>query len=106
MDKDITEKKWAEIQLQENEEKYRMIFESFHDVYYRTDKQGLITEISPSVRDQSGFAPEEVIGRPVTNFYEDPQDVDALKKTLKEQVSSMPFPREQELPKLWEEDLR
>ena len=84
VDKDITERKWTETQLKENEEKYRVIFESFHDVYYRTDKNGLITEISPSVLNQSGFSPEEVIGRPVTNFYENPRDLDALMGKLKE----------------------
>ncbi len=84
VDKDITDRKWAETQLRENEEKYRMIFESFHDVYYRTDKNGLITEISPSVTFQAGFSPEEVIGHPVTDFYERPHDRDALMEKLKE----------------------
>ena len=84
VDKDITDRKWAENQLRENEEKYRMIFESFHDVYYRTDKNGLITEISPSVTIQAGFTPEEVIGHPVTDFYESPHDREALMEKLKE----------------------
>jgi two-component system sensor histidine kinase/response regulator len=84
VNKDITDRKWAENQLRVNEEKYRMIFESFHDVYYRTDKEGLVTEISPSVRNQSGFSPDEVIGHPVTKFYANPQDRDALMAKLKE----------------------
>jgi two-component system sensor histidine kinase/response regulator len=85
VDKDITERKWTETQLKENEEKYRMIYESFHDVYYRTDKDGLVSEISPSVLNQSGFSPEEVIGHPVTTFYENPRDLDALMEKLKKQ---------------------
>lgn len=84
VDKDITDRKWAEVQLRENEEKYRMIFESFHDVYYRTDNEGIVTEISPSVLNQAGFSPEEVIGHPVTNFYENPHDREALMEKLKE----------------------
>lgn len=84
VNKDITARKQTEIQLKENEEKYRMIFESFHDVYYRTDRDGLVTEISPSVKRQSGFSPEEVIGSPVTNFYENPKDLEALTEKLKE----------------------
>ncbi len=55
-----------------NDKKYRDIFESLHDVYYRTDKEGLITEISPSVRRQAGYDPEDVIGHPVMDFYSDP----------------------------------
>jgi two-component system sensor histidine kinase/response regulator len=85
VDKDITDKKWAEDQLKENAEKYRLIFESFHDVYYRTDRDGKITEISPSVLNQAGFSPEEVIGHPVTDFYESPHDRDALMARLKEE---------------------
>ncbi len=85
VDKNITEKKWAEDQLKKNAEKYRLIFESFHDVYYRTDRDGIITEISPSILNQAGFSPEEVIGHPVTDFYESPHDRDALMAKLKEE---------------------
>jgi PAS domain S-box-containing protein len=84
VDKDITDRKWVEDKLKENEEKYRMIFESFHDVYYRTDRNGSITEISPSVLNQAGFSPEEVIGHPVTDFYESPQDRDPFMAKLME----------------------
>ena len=84
VNKDITERKWTETQLRENEEKYRMIFESFHDVYYRTGKDGLVSEISPSVLNQSGYSPDEVIGHPVMNFYENPLDFDVLMEKLKE----------------------
>lgn len=87
VDKDITDRKWTEDQLKRNEEKYRMIFESFHDVYYRTGKDGAITEISPSVFNQAGYRPEEVIGRPVTDFYRNPEDREALMKKLREDGS-------------------
>lgn len=85
VDKDITDRKWAEEKLKANEEKYRMIFESFHDVYYRTDNEGILTDISPSVFKQSGYSKEEVIGKPVTLFYRRPEDRDALMKKLQEQ---------------------
>ena len=85
VDKNITDRKWAEVQLKENAEKYRLIFESFHDVYYRTDKDGIVTEISPSVSKQAGYAPEEVVGHPVTDFYEKPHDREALMAKLKEE---------------------
>lgn len=87
VDKDITDQKWTEEKLKKNEEKYRMIFESFHDVYYRTDKNGVVTEISPSVFNQAGYQPEEVIGHPVTDFYNNPDDREALMKKLREDGS-------------------
>jgi two-component system sensor histidine kinase/response regulator len=84
VDKDITDRKWAEEKLKANEEKYRMIFESFHDVYYRTDTSGIITDISPSVFKQAGYRPEEVIGKSVALFYEKPEDREALMTKLQE----------------------
>ena len=49
--------------LRDSETKYRNIFESLHDVYYRTDIGGRITLISPSCIRVFGFRPEEMAGR-------------------------------------------
>lgn len=67
---DITEKKIADISLQESEEKFRDIFESFQDIYYRTNLKGQIQLISPSVKELMGYEPYEVIGKRLTDFYE------------------------------------
>lgn len=77
--KDITERKKAEEALRENEEKYRAIFESINDVYFRTDSDGRVTLISPSVRIQAGWDPEEIVGKQVADFYLNPDD---HKKTM------------------------
>jgi len=82
--RDITERKHTREALRESEEKYRAIFESFHDVYYRTDREGLITIISPSVRTHAGWDPEDIIGHPVTDFYKDPSERETFKEKLKE----------------------
>ena len=66
---DITEKKQSDLSLQESEEKFRNIFESFQDIYYRTDIYGIITMMSPSGCEISGFTTEEVIGKNITDFY-------------------------------------
>jgi PAS domain S-box-containing protein len=66
---DITEKKQFDLSLQESEEKFRNIFESFQDIYYRTDIYGKITMMSPSGCEISGFSHEEVIGKNITDFY-------------------------------------
>ena len=71
---DITEQKRAQVALEGQEEKFRSIFESFQDIYYRTDDSGLLTIVSPSVRDVLGYAPEEVLGQPVVNYYVEPGD--------------------------------
>jgi len=71
---DITEQKRAQLALEAQEEKFRSIFESFQDIYYRTNEDGLLTIVSPSVREVLGYEPEEVIGQPVANYYVDPID--------------------------------
>ncbi len=83
--RNITEYKQTEAALRESEVKYRAIFESFHDVYYRTDREGHVTIISPSVRTQAGYAPEDVIGHPVTDFYLNPDERQNFNQSLKEQ---------------------
>ena len=75
---DITEQKRTQLALQAQEEKFRSIFESFQDIYYRTDDQGLLTIVSPSVREVLGYEPTEVMGRPVVDYYYDAADRDAL----------------------------
>ena len=82
--REITEQKLAKEALRESEEKYRAIFESFHDVYYRTDRKGLVTIISPSVRTHAGWDPEDIIGHPVTDFYRDPSERETFREKLKE----------------------
>ena len=73
---DITEQKRAQLALEAQEEKFRSIFESFQDIYYRTDDDGRLTIVSPSVRDVLGYAPEDVLGEQVIDYYFDAADPD------------------------------
>jgi len=81
----ITQRKLAEKKLSESEKKYRSIFESFHDVYFRTDRNGNIVTISPSVRHQAGYRPDEVIGKSVSIFYHLESDREGFIDKLKGQ---------------------
>ncbi len=69
MIRDITEKKAVERSLKESEEKYREIFESFTDIYFRTDEKMNITVVSPSVYQITGYQPEEIINKKGYDFY-------------------------------------
>jgi len=57
--------------------------DEFADVYYRTDRDGIVTLISPSVKNQAGYSPEDVVGHPVTDFYLDPDERETFNQTLK-----------------------
>ncbi|MBC5772536.1 PAS domain S-box protein [Pontibacter sp. KCTC 32443] len=71
---DITDKKKSQLALAQNEEKFRHIFESFQDVYYRTSLNGPLELVSPSVKQIFGFDEEEILGKDITYLYVNPED--------------------------------
>lgn len=79
---DITEKKFSDIALQESEEKFRNIFESFQDIYFRCDKKGTITMVSPSVKELLGYDSEYVLGNNIINFYPHVDEAKSLVRRL------------------------
>ena len=52
---DITERKRAENALYESEKKYRQIIGNIRDVFYKVDRDGIISEISPSVNNYGHY---------------------------------------------------
>jgi len=82
---DIGNRKLAEKALFESEEKYRTIFENVQDIFYQTSIEGIVMEISPSIKHFSEFNRDDMVGKPVENLYYNPSDrvrfLKALKKT-------------------------
>lgn len=66
---DITENKLSEIAVQESEEKFRNIFESFQDIYFRCNLNGKILMVSPSIVELVGYDSEEVLDKNITDYY-------------------------------------
>lgn len=60
------------------------ILERMLDVYYRTDVNGIIKEISPSVLTMVGYAPEEVLGKDAAQFYAIPSKRNKTLAALRE----------------------
>ncbi|NCC25420.1 MAG: PAS domain S-box protein [Deltaproteobacteria bacterium] len=58
----------SEHSLQVSEEKYRMIVETANEGVRALDDQGRITFVNHKMADMLGYTPEEMIGRPVTDF--------------------------------------
>ncbi len=84
--RDITDRKKSEEALRESEEKYRAIFENVQDMFYQTDIDGKIIEISPSVKRYSKFSREELIGKSVDLLYNNPEDRKKLLKAIQNET--------------------
>jgi PAS domain S-box-containing protein len=72
----------AEEALRKSEEKYKHIYESYIDIYYQTDMDSVVTEVSPSVYEITGWRQDELIGLSIRDFYEE-QVKHALRDILK-----------------------
>ena len=64
----------SNLKISESEEKYRNIFENVLDVFFQTSVTGVVLDASPSLKNHTGFLPDEVIGSSVANLYYDPSD--------------------------------
>ena len=80
---DITDKKQVEQALRLSEEKFRAIFESFPDIYFRFTHSGKVSLVSPSVRTLTGYEIEEIVGRNVTQLLEIGTPYEELMKILR-----------------------
>ena len=79
---DVTDHKLAVRALQESEQKYRAIFENVQDIYYRTDMNGTMVEVSPAVERHLGYKRDEIIGRSADSLYPDLADRELLRNRL------------------------
>ena len=80
---DITATKNSQLVLAAQEEKFRSIFESFQDIYYRTDREGRFTILSPSVREVLGYNPAEALSYPIEYVYWQPDQHQNLLNELR-----------------------
>lgn len=88
---DITEFKKNSEELAQKELKYKKIFENVQDVFYRTDLNGILTEISPSIKRYSKYVHSDIIGQPISNFYTNPGDRDLLISKILENGEASDF---------------
>ena len=73
----------SEAELKASERRYRAILDEMLDTYYRTDTEGRVTMVTPSMYDLLGWQPQEVIGRKAREFYADPKDHDIFLEAFK-----------------------
>lgn len=66
--RDVTERKRTEEALQENEKKFRTIFEHAYDEIIYLDELGTIIDVNNRIKDIWGYEREEVIGKNFMDF--------------------------------------
>ncbi|MBU2452734.1 MAG: PAS domain S-box protein, partial [Proteobacteria bacterium] len=81
---DITKRKRSEEILKESEERYHDIFDNLMDVYFKTNLDGTIENVSPSAKIILGYSEAELIGKKTDMLYQSPKDREGLLYTLKE----------------------
>jgi PAS domain S-box-containing protein len=92
--RDVTQKIEAERLIKESEEKFRGVFNSITDVFFRSDKEGKCILVSPSVHDVTGYTVDEVIGSKIADFYVNPKERNSLLLELLEKGSVKNFETE------------
>jgi len=93
---EASERMQAEKTLRESEEKYRELVENINDVLYSTDKNGIVTYISPLIEAVMGYHPSEIIGKSFADFIH-PEDLPIIMKRFVEVLSGNLGPSEYRL---------
>jgi len=65
---DITDLEDAQIALEKSEQRFRDMAELAVDYIFEVDPQGILTYVSPSVKDILGYEPSELLGAHLTSF--------------------------------------
>ena len=94
--RDVTERRKAEDALRESEEKYRDLVENSNEIIYTLDASGIISYISPAVRQLGGYEPEDVVGKTSLSFVH-PEDLPELAASFQRTIGGSPEPSEYRL---------
>lgn len=73
-------------ELRQSREAYRCLVEEINDIIYTVDRSKYVTYISPVIESVSGYATDEIIGRPFLDFVH-PDDVERVDSQFQENIS-------------------
>ncbi|MGO8878305.1 MAG: PAS domain S-box protein, partial [Desulfomonilaceae bacterium] len=90
--RDITDRKRAEEQLRESEQKYRSLFEDSTDGIFINEVDGTLVDANQSFFDLFGYTREEILGTSVTRLYANPEDRDRFRQDIEKDGSIKDYP--------------
>ncbi|MGC3988437.1 MAG: ATP-binding protein [Chthoniobacteraceae bacterium] len=79
---DVTEKRKAELLLQESEAAFRELFDEAPVAYHEVDTQGCLTRVNHTELSLLGYTAEEMVGKPVWTFIQDRMSPEAIRAKL------------------------
>lgn len=79
---DLSREREREIRIAESERELSNILQNMQDTFYRTDADGRLIRISPSVESLLGYAPAELVGTKLAELYIEPDGRDKFLKAL------------------------
>jgi len=80
--RDISERKEAELDLRQSEEKFRRIFETIEEGYIVTDLDGVIKMVNPATSMLLGYGETDLIDKDMGMLYSDSEERAQLKSAL------------------------
>ncbi|TAF35662.1 MAG: PAS domain S-box protein, partial [Oscillatoriales cyanobacterium] len=83
--RDMTDRKLAEEAVKASETQYRRLVETSQDMIWSVDAQGCFTFVNPAVKYIYGYEPEEMLGRPFSDFVvpeQLPKDLEAFARLM------------------------
>ncbi len=95
----ISQRRKVEKALRESEEKYRDLYDHAPDMYHSINGEGIIIDCNETEARMLGYPKEEIIGRPVTDFWTKDskslheQDFPIIKSEIKEREFEREFVR-------------
>jgi PAS domain S-box-containing protein len=72
--RDVTQFKKLVETLQENESRFKQIYETIEDLYFQTDNEGIIRILSPSIVFFSGRKADTLMGKSLSEVFENPDE--------------------------------
>ena len=85
--RDVSARRAIEAALAEKEARFRLLAENASDMVMVSQPDGLLTYLSPSVLNLTGYTPEEIVGKSALHWIH-PDDRRIVVETFQEQVAS------------------
>ncbi len=86
---EIDERRHAEQAIRASRQELASILDNMQDMYFRTDLNGVVQQVSPSVRELLGYAPHEVVGLNVAQIFNEGDDLASFMRMLERTNGSL-----------------